>query len=348
MSYNNAIPADKKMFNAKKLSFMHAVSIVFLWALSFGASADWHYKTESIMGTAISVELWQPDKTQADAAINAVFAEMHRLDNTLSPYIESSELYQINHRGTEANTLSITPEMYQLIERSQHYSAITDGAFDITFASLGQHYDYRNKQKPSASQTESLLTAINFHLLELHSNTQTLTLANPNTRIDLGGIAKGYAVDRAIDRLKTMGIEHASVTAGGDARVLGNKNGKPWLIGIKHPRKESGYVAIIPLENNAISTSGDYERFFIDNTGARIHHIIDPTNGLATGTASDALISVSIVGPKGFDTDPLSTSVFVLGREKGLKLIDQLPEFEAVVIDQQHRLYYSRGLSQPK
>lgn len=323
-----------------------ATLLLSLFMGSQSAFADWHQRSESIMGTPVQVELWHSDKLAATAAIDAVMLELRRLDNGLSPYKKGSELYQINHRK-EQSTLPITMEMQVLLQRSQHYSELTAGAFDITFASVGEHYDYRQSQQPSPQKTNLLSKAIDYRQLQLNPKTNTLTLDNPNTRIDLGGIAKGYAVDRAINLLSAHGIQHANVSAGGDARVLGDKRGKPWMIGIKHPRQTQGYAAIIPLNNSAISTSGDYERFFIDTDGQRVHHIIDPTNGMPTGAASDALISVSIIGPNGFDTDPLSTSVFVLGRDAGLKLIDRLPEFEAVVIDKNRRLHYSKGLITP-
>lgn len=220
---------------------------------------------------------------------------------------------------------------------------MSGGAFDITFASIGRYYDYRNKLTPSEQQREDLLPAINYRLIHLDTQRNTLWFEHPKLYIDLGGIAKGYAVDKAIAIVQSFGVKHASITAGGDSRVIGDKFGRPWLIGIKNPRADA--VAItLPLEDVAVSTSGDYERYFIDDKGERVHHIINPR----TGKSTSGVNSVTIIGPQGFDTDPLSTTVFVLGEEKGLALINSLPGFDAVIINSSGKVSYSQGLMPPE
>lgn len=160
-------------------------------------------------------------------------------------------------------------------------------------------------------------------------------------RVDLGGIAKGYAVDRGVGILQAAGIQHARVSAGGDMRLLGDRRGKPWVLGVKDPRSDGGEksesAVILPLADTAISTSGDYERFFMEGE-ERVHHIISPK----TGRSASALQSVTILGPDATATDGLSTAVFVMGLEKGLALIDRLPGVDAILIDQNHRLHYSK------
>jgi thiamine biosynthesis lipoprotein len=158
-------------------------------------------------------------------------------------------------------------------------------------------------------------------------------------RIDLGGIAKGYAVDRGIAILQAAGIENALVSAGGDTRVIGRHWDHPWMIGIRNPRDHDGIVTRIPLENAAISTSGDYERYF-EKDGIRYHHILNP----ATAKSPHEVHSSSIIGNRATDTDALSTSVFVMGVDKGLALIDSLPDTEAIIIDSRGRMHYSNGL----
>jgi len=162
-------------------------------------------------------------------------------------------------------------------------------------------------------------------------------------RINLGGIAKGYVVERGIDLLRNRGVEHAIVTAGGDSRLLGDRRGRPWMVGIRDPR-EDGQVAIsVPLADEAISTSGDYERFF-DEDGVRYHHIIRPS----TGDPASGVHSASVFGPDAVITDALSTSVFVMGVAQGLTLIGNLPDYESIVIDADGKVYYSDGLVQPE
>ncbi len=315
-------------------------------AISCCTQAQWHSDTRGIMGTKVSVTLWLDDAQKAEAAVAAVMDEMRRIDAQFSPYIKSSELYKVNQLAPKASAqkpLRISAELADIIDRSLHYSRLSDGAFDITFASLARYYDYRKKLKPSEQQREELLPAINYQFIHLDKKNNTLWFEHPKVYIDLGGIAKGYAVDQAIGILQARGISHASVTAGGDSRVLGDKLGRPWLVGIKNPRSEK--VAItLPLENIAISTSGDYERYFIDDQGERVHHIINPR----TGKSAQGINSVTILGPIGIDTDALSTTVFVMGVEKGLAMINRLPGFDAVIITSEGKVLYSDGLAPPQ
>lgn len=308
--------------------------------------AKWHGDARDIMGTNISVTLWLDDDEKAEQAIAAAMAEMRRIDEHFSPYIETSELYRVNQLAPKASAkkpLSISAELAAIIEKSNHYSELSGGAFDITFASLGRYYDYRKKLAPSEQQREELLPAINYRFIHLDTKNNTVWFEHPKVYIDLGGIAKGYAVDKAMAIVESFGVKHASITAGGDSRVIGDKFGRPWLIGIKNPRADA--VAItLPLEDVAVSTSGDYERFFIDDKGERVHHIINPR----TGKSTNGVNSVTIIGPQGFDTDPLSTTVFVLGEEKGLALINSLPGFDAVIINSSGKVSYSKGLMPPE
>lgn len=314
--------------------------------ISCVAHAAWHGDTQDIMGTRVSVALWLEDPVKAEQAVAAVMGEMRRIDAEFSPYIETSQLYRVNQLAPNTNAktpLVISAELASIIDKSLHYSRLSEGAFDITFASLGRYYDYRAKLKPSEQQREKLLPAINYNFIHLDNQANTLWFEHPKVYIDLGGIAKGYAVDRAVNVLQGFGVKNATVSAGGDSRVLGDKLGRPWMIGIKNPRAEKGVAITLPLENCAISTSGDYERYFIDEDGERIHHILNPR----TGKPTNGVNSVTIIGPLGIDTDPLSTSVFVMGVEKGLALINELAGFDAVIIGSDGKVYYSKGLAPP-
>lgn len=309
--------------------------------------AEWLQDTQAIMGTEVSVTVWHQDAKAGETAIAAVMADMRRIDATYSPYKESSELAHVNAVASK-QAVALSPEFSRLVERALHYSEISGGAFDITFASLGWFYDYRGKKKPAAEQYKTLLPAINYRFLNFDPKRRTLAFTHPNVRIDLGGIAKGYAVDRAIEILRKHGISHASVSAGGDSRLLGDRRGRPWLIGIKNPRQQGPddrtVVLTMPLNDVAVSTSGDYERYFVDETtGEWVHHILNPK----TGKSAHGVISVTILGPRGLDTDALSTTVFVLGIEEGLALLAQLPGFDGVIIDANGKVHYSEGLQPP-
>jgi FAD:protein FMN transferase len=319
-----------------------------LCLLCLPAAAGWHGDTQNIMGTVINVTVYHADDARAEQAIAAVMAEMRRIDQQYSPYIPSSELSRVNDlapKATATKPMPISAEMLRLLQKANHYSELSGGAFDITFASLARYYDYRKGLKPTDAQFKELVPQINYKFIHLDTKHSTVYFEHPKVYIDLGGIAKGYAVDRGAEILQQHGIAHANVSAGGDSRVLGDKLGKPWLVGIRNPRAEDkNAVAItLPLENCAISTSGDYERFFIDADGQRVHHIINPK----TGKSPHGIISVSVIGAAGFDTDPLTKTIFILGPEKGLALIDSLPGFDAIVITETGKVLYSKGLTPP-
>jgi thiamine biosynthesis lipoprotein len=176
--------------------------------------------------------------------------------------------------------------------------------------------------------------------VKLDADHSTASFLRPGVRIDLGGIAKGYAVDRSMEILGKAGIGSALISAGGDTRVMGKRWEQPWKVGIRDPRNRDGLISVIPLEDAAISTSGDYERFF-EEDGVRYHHILDPSSG----QSAHEVHSTSVIGSNATDTDALSTSVFVMGVEAGLALINSLADIEAIIIDNQGQLHYSDGLA---
>lgn len=298
----------------------------------------WHHRDEAIMGTAIRVELWAEDAREAQSAITAVMDEMHRIDHAMSPHKPASELSRIN-RDAAREAVPLSDEMYRLLERAIEFSRFSDGAFDITFASVGNLYDYRAGTAPTPEQLERGRAAIGWQHLILDPKGRTLRFAREGMRIDLGGFAKGHAVDNGVAILAALGITNAIVTAGGDSHVIGDRRGRPWTIAIRDPRRADGVVALLPLEDTAISTSGDYERCF-ERDGVRHHHVIDPRSG----RSADAVRSVTILAPDGLTTEALSKTVFVLGVERGLSLIENLSGVDAVVVDANGVLHYSSGL----
>ncbi|MEZ5540705.1 MAG: FAD:protein FMN transferase [Pseudomonadota bacterium] len=303
------------------------------------ASAEWLRQHAAIMGTDINVELWYPDAVKGRDLIEAVLDEMRRIDRLMSTYRPDSEISRIN--DTAANQpVTVGSELFHLIEQALEYSGLTSGAFDITYASAGYLYDYRNQKKPDENQLAAALPAIDYRHVVLDAANQSVSFTQPGVRIDLGGIAKGYAVDRCISILQTAGVANALVSAGGDTRVIGRHWDHPWVIGIRDPRKRDGIVTRIPLENMAISTSGDYERYF-EQDGVRYHHILNP----GTGRSPHEIHSTTIIGENATRTDALSTSIFVLGVQQGLELVNRLPDVEAIIIDAAGKLHYSNGLA---
>ncbi len=315
--------------------------MVALALLAESAAAEWFGDTRTMMGTEVSVHLWHEDAGRAEVLIDAVFDESARIDELMSTFKGSSRISEIN-RDAAARPVYAGNELFGLIRRAQDVSVLTRGAFDITFDSVGQHYDFRAHKRPDAETTEREKTLIDYRLVQLDDTAQSVRYLKPGVRINLGGIAKGYVVERGINVLRHAGVTNAIVTAGGDSRMLGDRRGRPFMIGIRDPREDGKVAMSVPLADEAVSTSGDYERYF-DEDGVRYHHIITPS----TGTPARDVHSATVIGPDAVMTDALSTSVFVMGVDLGLKLIASLPDYESIVIDNQGRIYYSDGLEPP-
>jgi thiamine biosynthesis lipoprotein len=318
--------------------------LLLLWlaaALPQAVEAAWFDRTEAIMGTRIYVQLWAEDATKGNEAIDAVMAEMRRIDELMSHYKPESELSQINERANR-EPVQVDKELFDLIKLSTYYSQITEGAFDITYASVGYLYDYPKHVHPTEAQITSALPGVNWRNMLLDEAQHTVRFEHAGMRIDLGGIGKGYAVDRGVGILKARGIDHAVVTAGGDTRIIGDHMGRPWLVAIRHPDNPQKVVTRIPLSDAAMSTSGDYERYF-DEDGVRYHHIIDPH----TGHSASKVRSATIIAPTATQTDGMSKTAFVLGPERALEIINRMPEYDAVFVTPQGKVLYSNGLRPP-
>lgn len=305
---------------------------------SADAYAQWLQDDRELMGTRVSVELWSEDEAASRQLIDSVFAEVQRLDRMMNPWNPDSELSRIN-REAAVKPVTTTAEIIEVIERALYYSHLSEGAFDISFASVGQHYDYRKETSPGQVLLARELGNIDFRAIRLDPALRSIAFDKPGLQIDLGGIAKGYAVDRGIAILQRAGVRAAVVSAGGDSRILGDMGDRPRVVGIRHPRKEGEYAVMMPLADTAISTSGDYERFFIAD-GVRFHHILDP----GTGRSASAVQSASILAPLAIDSDALATATFVLGIKRGLALINSLSGVDAILIDGEGMLHYSADL----
>jgi thiamine biosynthesis lipoprotein len=305
------------------------------------ARAEWYEREEAIMGTRVAVQLWSTDADLAVRAIDAVMGDMRRTDELMSTYKPESQLSQVNAHAYE-RPVQVDPDIIDVVQKALEYSRLSDGVFDITYASVGYLYDYRNHVHPTDAQIAAALPSVDYRQLKVDPKASTIRFMRPGMRIDLGGIAKGWAVDRGVEILRKLGIEHAMVNAGGDTRLLGDRLGKPWVVGIRDPRKDNAVVTRIPLEDEAISTSGDYERFFEEN-GVRYHHILVPGTGKSPGLVR----SVTIIGSTATHTDGLTKPVFILGVEKGMEFVRRVKDVEAIIVDNEGRIFYSPGLEPP-
>jgi len=318
------------------------VFAAFVMLVALPARAGWVGDAIDLMGTRVSVELWADDEVRGRELVAEVIREYRRFDDAMSTYKPTSEISGVNARAADA-PMVIGDELFGLVERSVALSAASGGAFDITYDSVGYLYDFRAHQRPTDAQIEERLGAVDYRHIVLDPAKRTIFFKTKGVRINLGGIAKGYVVEHAAAMLRARGVEHALLNAGGDTRVIGDRRGQPWVVGIRHPRVADQVVTRLPLVDEAISTSGDYERYFEEN-GQRYHHILNP----ATGRPTQGILTVTVIGPDGTMTDGLDTAIFVLGAEKGLELIESYPEYETIIVDATGKVFYSKGLMAPQ
>ena len=319
------------------------------------AFAEWRSTSFNAMGTRFELELWSPSQALSEALYKDIEQEITRLERLWSPYIQTSEISQINAQAG-IGAVQVSKETFAIIQHSIKYSQLSAGAFDISFATLGRHYNYRDSKKPEDSKRKELQQLIDYKSIKVQKRVEqgvaayAVELPSKHMAIDLGGIAKGYAIDSVADLLLAKGVQSAAISLGGDSRFIGDRGPSkksdqrlPWVVAIKHPRKstqERPHALRMPLSNSAFSTSGDYERYFIDEAGERVHHIIDTKNG----RSASEVVSVSIIGGKSLDCDVLSTTIFVLGVKEGLALIEKNQGFDAIIIDRKGKVHYSSGL----
>jgi thiamine biosynthesis lipoprotein len=303
-----------------------------------GAGCWWHHD-DVAMGTSISLDLWAEDRDHAAQAATAVMRVMNRIDQTMSPHRTDSELSRLNREAARAPVV-VSEELFTVLQRALRLSAFTDGAFDITYAAAGHLYDFRAGVMPDEQALRAALPGIGWRHLALDEGQRSVRFTHPDTRIDLGGFAKGHAVDQAAAWLQRLGVEHAYLSAGGDSRVIGDRRGRPWSLGIRDPRAAHEIIAVLPLEDIAVSTSGDYERCFVRD-GQRIHHLIDPR----TGRPADAAASVTVLAEDGVTAEALSKLLFVRGADEGFERIAQLPGVDAMVVTADGSWRATPGLS---
>ena len=292
------------------------------------------------MGTVFEYIVFSDDPESARNAIAAAMILVQRAESLMSDRRPDSEVSRIG-KAAGGPPIAVDPEVFEVVERSLRISELSGGAFDITVAALRGVWSVNPEHPriPTAAEVQAKLPLIDWRKVILDRERQAVGLAAPGMAIDLGGIAKGYAVDLAVAKLKELGVTMASVNAGGNLRVMGPHVDRPWNVGIQHPRKKDELIAWLGLSDRAVSTSGDYEKF-IEQDKKRYCHIMDPKTGMPVMHTQ----SVTIVAPDAYQADGLSTAVFVLGHEQGMALIESLPGVEGVIIDAEGRRYESSGL----
>ena len=291
------------------------------------------------MGTVVEITLTGDDEVAAQKAALQALQEIKRIEYLMSPWVESSDVSRIN-RSAGKEWVDVSSETIAVIKKAQEVSELSEGAFDITVGPL-VHLWRKAREKevpPDTEEIRKIRSLVDYRDIRI-SNSGRVFLKKKEMSIDLGGIAKGYAVDRAFELLRTLGYKNLIVNAGGDLRVGGSKWDQPWSIGIQHPRESQKIMARISISDAAIATSGDYEKFFM-HQGKRYHHIFNPRDGLP----AEGCQSVTIICKDGVTADAFATAVFVLGPEKGTFLCQRLQGVECLIVDKDGKTIFSPGL----
>ncbi len=343
----------------KKISFVYIIAVVCVFSLIAYLIATPKIKktsTETItygrilLGTIVDITLWE-DNTEA---VEAAYSEISRLEQLFSSYIETSDVSRIGNTAGGAG-VEVSPEVIYVLERAYMASRLSDGAFDPTVGAVTQLWDFSGSDEeatvvPTKAEIKKLLPLVDYRAIIIDKERSVAGLKKKNSRMILGGIAKGYIVGRAVEKLKAHGVRRAIIRAGGDMTFFKLKNEKisesdqkKFTIGIQHPRNREKLLGKLSIEGSeagtAVATSGDYERFFIKN-GVRYHHIIDPK----TGYPATKCRSVTIVSLDPTIADALSTAVFVMGPQGGMELIKTLPGVEAIIVDKNGEITMTEGM----
>jgi len=291
------------------------------------------------MGTGVEITLMGESEESAKKAALQAFQEIKRIEHLMSPWIESSDVSQMN-RSAGKEGVRVSPETIEVIKKAQEVSKLSEGGFDITVGPLIQLWRKARERDlpPEMEQVKEILSLVNFRNLKTHYGGK-VSLRKKGMTIDLGGIAKGYAVDRAFELLKGLGYRNLVVNAGGDLRVGESKPDGPWSIGIQHPRDPEKIMARISVSDTAVATSGDYEKFFI-HQDKRYHHILNPRSGFP----AEGCQSVTVLHNEGATADALATAIFVLGSEKGYALCQRLEGVDCLIVDKHGKSTFSLNL----
>ncbi len=316
--------------------------LIFLLLITGCSGPKTVQKTETIMGTQVSITVVAKTGKEGEAAIDAAMAEVRRFDRMMSLYKDDSEITRVNMAAGK-NPVTVSPEMIEMVEAARKISDLTDGAFDVTVGPLVVLWQMRLKQgmAPTATEIEGIKSRVGYHNIVIDKKASTIFLKYPDMIMDFGGCAKGYVADKVAELLKRRGIDNAIVALAGDIRVMGHRpDGSSWRIGVQHPRDPDRTLTVLELSDKYISTSGDYERYKIVHQ-KRYHHILDPR----TGKPSEGMESVTLVGDKGAIGDPLTTALFILGSEKGMPLVRKLG-YEAIFVDDKGKVVMTDGLKE--
>ncbi|MEW6606701.1 MAG: FAD:protein FMN transferase [bacterium] len=317
-------------WDCKKIFGFWLLNIGFILLLTFtsgcGKKKQLFSKTQMVMGTIAEIKVIDDDPLRAEETIKRCFERIKEIEDKMSSHNPESELSLLNRN----KKMKVSKDLFYVLEKSVAYSNLSTGAFDVTIGPVTELWGFREDKGiiPTRDKIAQKAILVDYRQVKLNPRNREVVLGLEGMKIDLDGVAKGYAVEEAIDIIESAGIKDALVDIGRNIKAIGkNPYGKLWQIGIQHPRKANEILGVFPLKNMAVATSGDYEHFFIDK-GRRYHHIIDPKSGYPVNLC----ISVTIITPSAMIADILSTAVFVLGEKAGMELIEKLDTVEGIIV----------------
>lgn len=308
-----------------------------------GTAAHVVERSHVTMGTEVELTAWTADDVRAEAAFTAVFGEFDRLDAMMSVWKDGSDVLRLNAAAGD-HAVPVSPETREVLRIARQVSDQTEGRFDVTFGALSGLWKFDTQDKdnsvPDRREILKRLPLVNYRDIEVDDRAGTALLKRKGMRVNLGGIGKGYAVDRSVAILRQSGLRDFMIQAGGDMYVGGRRGDRPWRLGIRDPRGPADRsFAMLDLTDATFSTSGDYERFFIKD-GRRYHHILD----LSVGEPAQGCRSVTLVTERAVIADALAKGVFILGPDAGMALIERTPGVQGVIVSAKNEVLISSGL----
>lgn len=321
------------------------LSFIFI-IVSFSSFAQAEYKKKvSLLGSPFEITVVAKDSIQGNSFFDLAIAEVKRIENQISDWIPTTPISMVN-KNAGIQAVKVDSEVYELVARAIKISEITEGAFDISYASMDKiwKFDGSMKTMPTEEAIKKSVAKIGYKNIILNPKDQSVFLKLEGMKLGLGGIGQGYIADKVKDKLVANGCVSGIVNVSGDINAWGKQsNQKPWTVGIVNPMNKNKVFATFPLENSSVETSGSYEKYVIFN-GIRYSHIIDPR----TGYPAQGVVSVSVFAKQTEIADALATGIFVLGVEVGLDLVNQLKGIECIIVDDKGKIHSSKGIDVKK
>ncbi len=317
------------------------IGTIFLMVSFVCNSQEIYRRTLKLMGSRFDITVVAANKDQGDTFIDLAVAEISRIESKISSW-DSNSVTSLINKNAGIEPVIVDEELFNLIQRAIQISKLTEGAFDISYASMDKiwKFDGSMKTMPSKDIIKQSVAKVGSQNIILNQEKHSVFLKLKGMKIGFGAIGKGYAADKSKALLKQKGVEAGIINASGDMNTWGKQpNGKDWKVGITNPLNKNKVFTLLPIHEKAVVTSGNYEKYVTFN-GQRYSHIIDPR----TGYPSKGVVSASVFAPSAELADALATSIFVMGKDVGLNLINQLPEVECIIVDDTGKVYYSENI----